>query len=416
MKYVIYDRLVQEVIPIKDFKVDLKNAWERGVTYRLLFYDGNRLLINIYAKKLLKDGVVCPVGQVETGVGRPQTLLDFDRQRNGVVDICLDYPRLNGGLADFSENIVEMISEDISDVKTLAELEKTFVDLLRRLVNISQTKKITLHSVCFATGGVTDVVSGRILNHVNFPLANGLDPHRLIGSILKVPAYVTPLGLSIYWGALEPKDENRRIFHVIWDLGIGTILGNGHDVKLNEFTKAKGNNLSRSLSDIGHAIWKRGGNLCHCGQQGCLEAYFGGWAMMRDLGETDWKRFLKRATDQDIAVKEIVTRCAQQLGSELAWIFTVYQPCKVRISGELPDTGEWVFDAFKEGLEDRLGKELAENLEPEYAKDFTILQVKGSCRIAYQLSANPLLHWNEITEANKEITAVSGMNSQYQSL
>jgi hypothetical protein len=54
MKYVIYDRLVQEVIPIKDFKVDLKNAWERGVTYRLLFYDGNRLLINIYAKKQTK--------------------------------------------------------------------------------------------------------------------------------------------------------------------------------------------------------------------------------------------------------------------------------------------------------------------------------------------------------------------------
>jgi hypothetical protein len=226
---------------------------------------------------------------------------------------------------------------------------------------------------------------------------------------------MTPLGLSIYWGALKPEDENLRIFHVIWDLGIGTILGNGYDIKLNEFTKAKKNISARSLSDIGHAIWKRGGNLCHCGRQGCLEAYFGGWAMMRDLGETDWKRFLKRATDQDIAVKEIVTRCAQQLGSELAWIFTVYQPCKVRLSGELPDTGEWVFNAFKEGLEDRLGKEPAEKLEPEYAKDFTVLQVKGSCRITYQLTANPLFSLNEITEGRKELPEVSGMNSHYQS-
>jgi predicted NBD/HSP70 family sugar kinase len=365
-----------------------------------------RASVNIYAKKLLKEGVVHQAGHAEVGVGRPQTLLDLDRRNNGVIGICLDYPQLNGGLADFSEKIVETQSCDISEVKTLDELESYLVDLVQRLIAVAQAKKITLHSVCFGTSGVIDGTSGRILNHVNFPLANGLDPQKLISSILKVPVYVVPLGISAYWGALQAEDENRRIFHVIWDLGIGVILGNGYDIKLSEYQRDK-EGIGRGLRDMGHVIWKPEGHLCHCGQKGCLEAYFGGWAMMRDIGESDWKRFLKRVADQDGDVKGIVTRCAQQLGAELSWIFAVHRPCKIRFSGELPDAGPWIFNAFNEGLERRLGKEIAASLEPENVRDYTALQVRGSCRIANHLRFNlPLLPIVRVTEDDEIINSV----------
>jgi hypothetical protein len=51
LSYLDYNKLNQEVIPIENFNIELKNAFERGVTYKLLFSIGDRLILTIFAKK-----------------------------------------------------------------------------------------------------------------------------------------------------------------------------------------------------------------------------------------------------------------------------------------------------------------------------------------------------------------------------
>lgn len=77
------------------------------------------------------------------------------------------------------------------------------------------------------------------------------------------------------WGAyeLEIKREYRNVVAVT----LGTGIGGGIILDGKLYHGATG-----SAGELGHNKLDRGGRRCHCGAKGCLEAYCGSYAIIRD--------------------------------------------------------------------------------------------------------------------------------------
>jgi hypothetical protein len=51
IKYMDYNMIKKELLSVDELNIELKYAWERGMTIKLLFFNNNKLLFTIFAKK-----------------------------------------------------------------------------------------------------------------------------------------------------------------------------------------------------------------------------------------------------------------------------------------------------------------------------------------------------------------------------
>jgi predicted NBD/HSP70 family sugar kinase len=357
-----------------------------------------RAAISVHVKKLIAQGIVVPTGDLirGEGSGRPRTLLDLARDGKAVLGMSLDMPYLSGAIMDFSDQIVAREQLDVSEVRSAEELAPIVERFARKLMAQAKASKLEIFSACFSVPGVIEDGTGRILNYLNMPAANGLDVKKVLGRLLDVPVYVTSLGAAVYWGGLEADQDDCQIYHIIWDLGVGVMFGQGYKIGFREYSHTPGQ-ISRNLRDIGHAVLWPGGRKCYCGRRGCLEAYLGGraindrWHARQGTRKQPFVNLLEKAKDPRSAEFRLITRNARRLGEMLGWIFSVYRPRHVRLSGQIADAVPIACDAFWDGVCRRLG-EVPADMQFNYAGDVRTIGILGSCRLALHVHFNrPLL-------------------------
>lgn len=354
--------------------------------------------VNVHIKKLMDQQIVVPAGQSKRtgGLGRPRMLLDLAREGKAVLGISLDSPRLSGAIMDFSSRIVVEEHVNVSDVDSHVALAERVRDLVAKLLREARKLSLEIYSVCFAVPGVLELETGRILNYVNMPAANGLDAKLVLGELLDVPVYVVSLGAAIYWGGLSSDHEDKHICHVIWDLGVGMMVGRGYEVGFTEYGSEPGE-IATNLRDIGHAALWPGGERCHCGRRGCLEAYLGGraivdrWNRRHPDSPLSFTQMLDRASQGKGEALNRIARDARRLGETLGWIFTALQPHYIKLSGQIADAVPVARDAFWDGVTRRMGG-VPQGVEFEYVGDTRSVALRGACQLALHVRFNrPLL-------------------------
>ncbi|MFA9478490.1 ROK family protein [Phycisphaerales bacterium AB-hyl4] len=356
-----------------------------------------RAIVNVHTKKLLAERVVVPTGEREAGgMGRPRVLLDLAREGKAVLGIALDSPVLSGAVMDFSNRIVVRHERDVSEVKSHEELAEHVAQLVQQLQADARAKSLELYSACFSVPGLLEDGTGRILNYVNMPAANGLDAKQVLGQLLGVPIYVVPLASAIYWGGLESDQSDQQIFQVIWDLGVGLMPGRGYEVGFKAYARKPGQ-VNNNIRDIGHAVLWPGGRPCYCGRRGCLEAYLGGHAITDRWNERHpeeritFSQLLDRASRNEPAYLNQIARQGRRLGEALGWIFAVHQPGQIKLSGQIPDAVPVARDAFWDGVCRRIGEDQPQSTF-SYVGDTRSIELLGSCRLALHVRFNkPLL-------------------------
>ncbi len=356
-----------------------------------------RAAINIHVKKLQAQQIIIPVGSNDDqAMGRPRVLLDLNREGKAVLGISLDAPRLSGAIMDFSNRIIHEQTINVGDVSDFASLEVYVLQLVKNLSLKADQAGMDLYSACFAVPGVLEPGTGRVVNYVNMPAANGLDVKELINRLLGIPAYVVPLGAALYWGGLEANQNEQSIFHVIWDMGVGMMFGRGYEIGLKRYTKYDVMSVTGGLRDIGHATLHPNGKLCSCGRRGCLEAYLGGMAITHKWNERhqrtalSFNQLIALAEKGEPRAIEMFSRNAKRLGQKLGWMFTVHQPLYIKLSGQIPDAVKQVRSAFWEGVQSHIGENNTTKFD--YVGDAHSLGLVGSCRLALHVRFNkPLL-------------------------
>lgn len=94
-------------------------------------------------------------------------------------------------------------------------------------------------------------------------------------------------------------------------------------------------------AEFGHTKVQLDGDLCRCGQRGCLEAYVGDYALLREANirssaqpDNDLSALYKQAQAGDTMAKSIFDRAGRMFAMGLANVINVFDPELVILSGE----------------------------------------------------------------------------------
>ncbi len=94
-------------------------------------------------------------------------------------------------------------------------------------------------------------------------------------------------------------------------------------------------------AEFGHTKVQLEGALCRCGQRGCLEAYVGDYALLReanilpsDQPEQDVSALFTRAQEGDAMARTIFDRAGRMFAMGLANVINIFDPELVILSGE----------------------------------------------------------------------------------
>lgn len=94
-------------------------------------------------------------------------------------------------------------------------------------------------------------------------------------------------------------------------------------------------------AEFGHTKVQLDGALCRCGQRGCLEAYVGDYALLREANirgrgshEDDLEVLFSRARAGDPTARSIFERAGRMFAMGLANVINIFDPALVILSGE----------------------------------------------------------------------------------
>jgi len=117
-----------------------------------------------------------------------------------------------------------------------------------------------------------------------------------------------------------------------------------------------------SAGDIGHiradVTSEYPAPLCKCGQLGCVEAYAGGWAILRDLVDagrtvTAVDQVVSAVQQGDPLAIQLVREAGRVLGSSVADAVGLLNPAVIVIGGQLSATGEILLAGIRERIYSR---------------------------------------------------------------
>lgn len=233
----------------------------------------NATVTNLIAE-LQEQGIVAEGGEIKASLGRPQKTLHIIPEARYVVGVHLDVDTVNITLANLRGQQIDAISlphmKDIPWEIVLAASTSAAEDLLERY-HIEREKVI---GVGVAASGLVDPTTGVNIIAPNMrwrdvPLKAYFEQH------LQLPTVVdnNVRAMALYEALLGSAKDVQALAFVYTRIGIGA--GLVVDRRLYRGANA-------GAGEIGHTtVILEGGEVCRCGNTGCLETLFSEPVLMR---------------------------------------------------------------------------------------------------------------------------------------
>ena len=234
------------------------------------------------------------------------------------------------------ENKLPITSPDkaFGDIKTTVEnqLKETGLDFSR------------IYKAAVVTPGPIDSIRGKILNPPNFIEWHNVcvreEMEKILGCDVSFENVSSAVALSEkYFGSA--KDTEKFIALQI-DEGIGS------GIIIND-------ELFKGACEIGHISIKYDGELCNCGNRGCLEKYASIPNLLRGSAFDTWRD----CVDEDCS--EIMLKEAEYLSTAIITVNNIFNLHKVILCGEIAYKSEKLISLISKMICDKIL--LKENLE-----------------------------------------------------
>ena len=329
---------------------------------------------------LMKEGLVCKSGFGKSTGGRKPLLLKIKPEGGYVIGVYVEKGNANAAIVDLKGKIHEKI-----EARNILSKDRDFflnriTKIIRRLLMKTDTvRKKKVLGIGLAVPGLVDRNNGRWVFSANVPWCNDVAVSRILQEKFNMPVKLENdtrcLTMAEKWyGAAKNTNDFLYI-----DTGEGIAVG---IVMNNRLYSGAGGNAG----ELGHATIDANGELCSCGNRGCLETIVSQKAMVkraRDLKKKGVRTSLKNFTTSNSSVRAMIKhamngdplcRCVVQetsayLGIGIANIVNILNPGIVIIGGLLAEGGDIVLDAVK--------KEIGERALPKSSKDADISLAKS---------------------------------------
>lgn len=300
----------------------------------------------------LKDNkVVVEITQqssVRSGAGRPGVLLTLNPAAGTCLGVHLGYDSIQVVLADISHTILAehriALGVDYSPTDVTKAVKKSFKSLY--LAN-----GLSIASLLGVGVAVSGPVSpdGILQRGGILPNWAGLNIRNLFSSVFNRPVLVDNESncaaiAELKWGAARGK-SNFVIFKM--DVGVGgAIVSNGEILK----------GFAGGAGEFGHVSINPEGELCRCGNRGCLELYASFLKPLEQLSRVHKKQM---SMDGAIALAEsgnagalrMITDVGEYGGRGLAMIGTILNPPLILIGGRMALAGDLLLTPMRNAFQ-----------------------------------------------------------------
>ncbi|MFG3441874.1 ROK family protein [Nonomuraea sp. NPDC047897] len=309
----------------------------------------SRTTVNQRLDGLLAAGLLVPGPEEARTRGRPAGQFVVNRDRGVLLVADIGATALRAALCDLGGR-VRIEREVRADVTTGPETILTIVEkLFAEILHDSGNAPGRVLGVGLDVPGPVDFATGRV---VSPPIMTGWDRFDIPGwfsAQYDCPVLVDKDVNAMAYG--EQRLRHPDVPHLLM-VKIGTGVGTGLIAGGQVHRGADG-----AAGDVGHTQVTVDGvaepPLCRCGNSGCVEAYAGGWALVRDLRAEgrdvttvdDAVRLIRAG---DPAGVRLARRAARILGGALADTVNLFNPRVIAICGQLAHTDEQLFAGIRE--------------------------------------------------------------------
>lgn len=265
--------------------------------------------------------------------GRPRVLLQLDGRSNLVAGLKVGRDLLSVILVDFEGVEVAAHNYRLEQARMTPEtFAQTALEALEQACALIGRRAAELSGVSIGIAGLVDAEKNFV--HWSSSLTErNVDFGPLLSQVLPCPAFVeNDANLVAKAEQLFGFGKGLRNFLVITlehGVGLGIVL----DGTLYRGERGCG-------GEFGHIKVQLDGALCQCGQRGCLEAYVGAYALIRETtvaGQvddlTDVSAIHRSARDGDTRAISVLARAGQMFGLGVSNLINLFDPECIILSG-----------------------------------------------------------------------------------
>jgi predicted NBD/HSP70 family sugar kinase len=342
---------VEQVASVRATVRDLRRV-NRSVVLRPLFFEGplNRVLLSRLTglssgsitnviSDLLDEELVLEAGTEESDGGRPRVLLRVNPDFGVVIGVDVGETRIR--VEGFDLSMQELAGAEVNlhpqehdagvvvarIAEAVAELDSSFAAQGRRVLGVG-----------VAVPGVVEHDPG---GHVHAPGIgwNAVPFAGLLRERVQLPLFVEngakTLGQAEMW--LGAGRGTRHAVVTLWGTGVGAAI-------FADGVLYRG--AASSAGEWGHTSSVVGGRSCRCGASGCLEAYVGAEALVREWAQEDPTVALPDEFDQEEWIERLVAeasssesaaavldRAATYFGAAAADLVNLFNPERIVVGG-----------------------------------------------------------------------------------
>jgi predicted NBD/HSP70 family sugar kinase len=315
----------------------------------------SRTTVSSLVADLLAEGVVVERADgarqaPSPGGGRPPTLLSLELSSGGFVGIDFGREVVRVAVANRAGDLLRDARSERLEVahdaqKALAAADEMASALLEeaelgpdRVLGAGVAVSAPVRS------GAPGYASGVI-----FPAWAEINAAEILTGRLGVPVH---LGNDANLGALAEATfgagrGRRNVFYVMLSEGIG----GGVVIDGRIYTGQTG-----AAGELGHIVVNPDGQVCRCGNRGCLATVAGGAALTAALRQSHGPdvtldELIALAHDGDSGASRLIADAGQAVGRVLAAICSLLDPELVIIGGELAPAGEALLENIRSSLD-----------------------------------------------------------------
>ena len=318
----------------------------------------SKALVTGLTSGLIQEGLIIEKQSGDYEGGRRPMLLALNPEGAFVVGVNLSLTEISVVIVNFEGTVVAFYTKPLAPIyHSVTEIAAMVVGAVQSCMWDANFAKEQISGVGIGIPGLVNSDSGQIRFLPNYGWEN-VNLKTLVESQLNHPCYVdnstNTLALAEQWFGEGKGIDNFLVVTIETGVGLGAVI-NGRIYRGGEGV----------AGEFGHITVNPEGPVCRCGNKGCVEAYAGNVAIMRDARQAalngqwecpdpenfTYEDVVSAAQSGIVALKDLFHRAGRMLGVGVSHLVTLFNPTKIIITGKGVLAGGLIFDAMHTTLD-----------------------------------------------------------------
>ncbi|MDD2957503.1 MAG: ROK family transcriptional regulator [Lachnospiraceae bacterium] len=303
--------------------------------------------------------LICSLGRGESTGGKPPEMLTFVTNAFYLIGVDIGRSRVKVILMDMGAQIYERRYMTSTATENPESFLERVADLVEEIIANADIPKERLLGIGIGMPGILNPESGKIIFSPNF-MWKDVELLPVFRKRFAAPVLIEnanrAMALGEHWYGVS--QNVNRVLTVNLGYGIGAAMLDGRKIDRGG---------SGCSGELGHMILKKDGNICSCGNRGCLESISSGYAIaktaqqearnknaekiLKEAGgipeDIEAKHVFLAAEAGDMTAQTIIQEAIEYLGIGIANCINLLDPDMVVLAGRIMLSSDYFWEELK---------------------------------------------------------------------